>query len=127
MSGNIAAIASIFNTAPNLELRTMSSPTESRKGYTQAQVTQYEDVELAELSEGEKKKLLRRIDRIVLPQLVVCYTFFYIDKTTSSYAKLFGIEQDLGLVDKEYSWLSSIFYFGFLVWASMLFLLVRWL
>ncbi|KAJ3940519.1 uncharacterized protein N0V96_009523 [Colletotrichum fioriniae] len=40
-----------------------------------------------------------------------------IDKTTLSYAAIFGIQSDLNLKGTEYSWLSSIFYFGFLVWA----------
>lgn len=40
-----------------------------------------------------------------------------IDKTTLSYAAIFGIEDDLGLSGSEYSWLSSVFYFGFLVWS----------
>ena len=52
---------------------------------------------------------------MILPYLAVCYCFFYIDKTTLSYAAIFGIKDDLKLVGKEYSWLSSIFYFGFLV------------
>ncbi|KAK3116393.1 hypothetical protein LTR53_003257 [Teratosphaeriaceae sp. CCFEE 6253] len=36
---------------------------------------------------------------------------------TLSYAAIFGIRDDLKLVGTEYSWLSSIFYFGFLAWA----------
>lgn len=39
------------------------------------------------------------------------------EKTTLSYAAIFGIRNDLHLVGTEYSWLSSLFYFGFLVWA----------
>lgn len=39
------------------------------------------------------------------------------DKTTLSYAAIFGIKEDLHLEGTEYSWLSSIFYFGWLVWA----------
>lgn len=39
------------------------------------------------------------------------------DKTTLSYAAIFGIKDDLDLSGSEYSWLSSIFYFGWLVWA----------
>lgn len=38
----------------------------------------------------------------------VCYAFFYIDKTTLSYAAIFGIRDDLNLKGQEYSWLSSI-------------------
>lgn len=65
----------------------------------------------------EEKKLVRKIDFMIIPYLAVCYAFFYIDKTTLSYSALFGIQKDLGLVGTEYSWLSSIFYFGFLAWA----------
>ena len=43
--------------------------------------------------------------------------FSKIDKTTLSYAAIFNIRQDVNLVGTEYSWLSSIFYFGFLAWA----------
>ena len=39
------------------------------------------------------------------------------DKTTLSYAAIFGIREDLKLKKTEYSWLSSIFYFGWLAWA----------
>ena len=66
---------------------------------------------------ASENKLVRKIDFMVIPYLAVCYAFFYIDKTTLSYAALFGIDQDLGLSGTEYSWLSSIFYFGFLFWA----------
>lgn len=41
----------------------------------------------------------------------------YVDKTTLSYAAIFGIKDSLHLKGTEYSWLSSIFYFGWLVWA----------
>ena len=54
---------------------------------------------------------------MILPYLAVCYAFFYIDKTTLSYAAIFGIREDLNLQGTQYSWLSSIFYFGFLAWA----------
>lgn len=41
----------------------------------------------------------------------------YVDKTTLSYAAIFGIKKDLNLQGTDYSWLSSIFYFGWLAWA----------
>ena len=40
-----------------------------------------------------------------------------VDKTTLSYAAIFGIREDLNLTGEEYSWLSSVFYFGWLIWA----------
>ncbi|KAM3419862.1 hypothetical protein BST61_g3191 [Cercospora zeina] len=65
----------------------------------------------------EEKRVVRKIDFMIIPYLAVCYAFFYIDKTTLSYAAIFGIREDLNLVGTQYSWLSSIFYFGFLAWA----------
>ncbi|KAF4781057.1 MFS allantoate transporter [Colletotrichum scovillei] len=65
----------------------------------------------------EERRLVRKVDWMILPYISVCYVFFYIDKTTLSYAAIFGIQSDLKLKGTEYSWLSSIFYFGFLVWA----------
>ncbi|KAE9371729.1 MFS general substrate transporter [Stipitochalara longipes BDJ] len=65
----------------------------------------------------EERKLVRKIDWMILPYLSVCYAFFYIDKTTLSYAAIFNIRENLHLVGTEYNWLSSIFYFGFLAWA----------
>lgn len=66
----------------------------------------------------EERKLIRKVDLMILPYLAVCYAFFYIDKTTLSYAAIFGIRDDLHLVGTQYSWLSSIFYFGFLACKS---------
>ncbi|KAK0225436.1 MFS general substrate transporter [Armillaria fumosa] len=63
------------------------------------------------------KRIERRVDLLVIPALAVCYMFYYIDKTTLSYAAIFGIKEDLALGKTEYQWLSSIFYFGWLFWA----------
>jgi hypothetical protein len=41
----------------------------------------------------------------------MCYFFYYVDKTTLSYAAIFGIKTDLNLDGDKYSWLSSVFYF----------------
>ncbi|KAE8322416.1 major facilitator superfamily domain-containing protein [Aspergillus sergii] len=57
----------------------------------------------------EEKRLVRKIDWIILPCLSL-------DKTTLSYAAIFGIEDSLHLAGNQYSWLSSIFYSGFLGW-----------
>ncbi|KAK7901053.1 hypothetical protein LTR67_003339 [Exophiala xenobiotica] len=65
----------------------------------------------------EEKKLIRKVDLVILPLIAVNYAFFYIDKTTLSYAAIFGIKDDLNLHGTQYSWLSSLFYFGFLIWA----------
>lgn len=77
----------------------------------------FNDASTEPYTEAEERRLVRKVDLRILPCLAVCYAFFYIDKTTLSYAAIFGIREDLHLVGTEYSWLSSMFYFGFLVWA----------
>ncbi|CAH0054052.1 unnamed protein product [Clonostachys solani] len=63
----------------------------------------------------EERRVLRKIDLVVLP--FMCFTFMlqYLDKQSLSYAGVFGLIDDLNLTSKEYSWTSSIFYVGQLV------------
>ncbi|KAH7098978.1 MFS general substrate transporter [Auriculariales sp. MPI-PUGE-AT-0066] len=70
-----------------------------------------------ELDPKRIAKLERKVDALIMPCLAMCYAFYYIDKTTLSYAAIFGIKKDLHLTGKEYSWLSSLFYFGWVAWA----------
>ncbi|KAJ3529610.1 hypothetical protein NM208_g9676 [Fusarium decemcellulare] len=55
----------------------------------------------------EEKKVLRKLDRRIIPLLGICYFFYYVDKTTLSYAAIFGLKEDLDLRGDEYSWLSG--------------------
>ncbi|KAI0113108.1 MFS general substrate transporter [Daldinia grandis] len=71
----------------------------------------------ASIDKEAEKKLKRKLDIRILPLLGICYFFYYVDKTTLSYAAIFGIQSDLHLEGAEYSWLSSIFYFGWLFWS----------
>ncbi|KAH8920612.1 MFS general substrate transporter [Atractiella rhizophila] len=70
-----------------------------------------------ELDEKEMRRIDRRVDWLIVPALGVCYGFYYVDKTTLAYAAIFGIKKDLNLTKSDYSWLSSIFYFGWLCWG----------
>ncbi|KAF9458833.1 MFS general substrate transporter [Collybia nuda] len=70
-----------------------------------------------DLDPREVKQIERKIDFLIIPALAVCYMFYYVDKTTLSYAAIFNIKKDLKLGKQEYSWLSSLFYFGWVAWA----------
>ncbi|KAI1138502.1 MFS general substrate transporter [Hypoxylon sp. FL0543] len=71
----------------------------------------------AAIDKRSEQRLKRKLDRRILPLLGICYFFYYVDKTTLSYAAIFGIQSDLNLQGTQYSWLSSIFYFGWLFWS----------
>ncbi|PLB45830.1 MFS general substrate transporter [Aspergillus steynii IBT 23096] len=63
----------------------------------------------------EEKRVRRKIDMVILPMLCCVFFFQYLDKQSLSYAGVFGLITDLNLQGSQYSWCSSIFYFGQLV------------
>ncbi|KAH8179206.1 major facilitator superfamily protein [Sarocladium implicatum] len=62
------------------------------------------------------RRVLKKIDRVIIPLLFVTYIFNFADKVILSSAAVFGLREDNGLVGQQYSWISSSFYFGYLVW-----------
>ncbi|KAK5119818.1 hypothetical protein LTR85_007144 [Meristemomyces frigidus] len=63
----------------------------------------------------EAKKVLRKIDIRVLPILFVIYLLQYLDKNGINYASVYGLKTGTHLHGQDYSWLASIFYFGYLI------------
>ncbi|KAL3422436.1 major facilitator superfamily transporter [Phlyctema vagabunda] len=73
------------------------------------------------------KKLLKKIDRFLLPLMWFCYGIQQIDKTALGTMALFGMRKDTGLVGQEYQWLTTIFYLAYLSGEfPSNFLLQRW-
>lgn len=61
------------------------------------------------------KRVRTKIDRYILPFLCITYALQFIDKTSLGYSSVYGIIADNKLVGQDYSWVSSIFYFGYLL------------
>ncbi|KAL0258206.1 hypothetical protein SLS55_007379 [Diplodia seriata] len=77
------------------------------------EVQQYSKEEL----EAERKKVLRKIDKVILPIICITYTLQFLDKLSLNYASAYSLKEDLGLGGQRYSWTASIFNFGYLFWA----------
>ncbi|OSS48174.1 hypothetical protein B5807_07726 [Epicoccum nigrum] len=76
----------------------------------------------------ENKRVLRKIDLIILPILLSVYFLQSLDKTTLSYASVFGLIEDANLDPNsdQYSWLGSIVYIAQLVMQPLVaYFLVR--
>lgn len=77
---------------------------------------------LAELLQDEaaNKRLIRRVDLMLMPLLCGTYLLQYIDKQSLSYGAVFDLFSSTGTTSDQYSWLTSIFYFGYLIseWPS---------
>lgn len=63
----------------------------------------------------DNARVLRKIDLTILPILLVVYCLQSLDKTSLSYASVFGLVKDTHLVGREYSWLGSVVYLAQLV------------
>ncbi|KAH8665598.1 major facilitator superfamily domain-containing protein [Ilyonectria robusta] len=83
----------------------------------------YGDSEQIEYTAEENKRVKRKIDFVLLPLMCTCYIFSFLDKSLLNYASIFGIKEALHLEGSNYSWLGSIFYFGYMlgsvVWSKL--------
>ncbi len=75
------------------------------------------EAELQEVSpytQALAKRVLRKIDMRILVIMFITYNLNFMDKTILSSAAVFGLTDDNHLVGTQYSWVGSIFYFGYL-------------
>ncbi|EEU38145.1 uncharacterized protein NECHADRAFT_47932 [Fusarium vanettenii 77-13-4] len=72
------------------------------------------------MTSEEEKKLVRKIDRWMIPLLLFMGLFAAVDKVQLATGELYGFSKDTGLVGQQYSWLGSILSLGMLVgiWPS---------
>ncbi|KAK8191106.1 major facilitator superfamily domain-containing protein [Phyllosticta capitalensis] len=75
----------------------------------------FKKTEGLEYDESEAKKVLRKIDMRIVPVLFMTYLLQYLDKNAINYSSVYGLKQGTHLHGNQYSWLNSIFYFGYLV------------
>lgn len=62
----------------------------------------------SDYTEDEYKKLLRKIDRYLLPLMWFCYGIQQTDKTSIGTQAIFGLIEDTNLVGQQYSWYVSL-------------------
>ncbi|KAH7064685.1 membrane transporter [Macrophomina phaseolina] len=77
--------------------------------------------QVLEIDEATNARLLRKIDWHLMPLLCIVYGLNYLDKTTLSYASVMGLKKSqaeggIGITSDQYSWLGSMFYFGYIAW-----------
>ncbi|KAJ0279585.1 hypothetical protein CBS470a_009197 [Colletotrichum nupharicola] len=63
------------------------------------------------------KQVLRKIDFILLPSMCLIYLMSFLDKQTLNYANAYGLQADLGLEGRDYSWVASITNIGYLLFS----------
>ncbi|KAI2911035.1 hypothetical protein CBS147371_8412 [Aspergillus niger] len=68
------------------------------------------DSALSLLDEKREKHLIRKIDLHIIPFVVLLYLFSFLDRVNIGNARLYGMEEDLGLVGDQYQVAVSILF-----------------
>ncbi|CAI6336261.1 unnamed protein product [Periconia digitata] len=74
-----------------------------------------ETQEYPPLTPEQEKKLIRKVDWIMIPILFITATLGAVDKVALGTAAIYGLRTDTNLVGQQYSWLGSILSLGALV------------
>ncbi|CAE6446279.1 unnamed protein product [Rhizoctonia solani] len=67
----------------------------------------------------DEKKLLRKVDMRLIPWLSLLYLLSFLDRTSIGNAKLYSLESDLGLSDKQYLIALTIFFFSYSIFETV--------
>jgi len=63
----------------------------------------------------DERKLVRKIDFALIPWLSVLYLLSFLDRTSIGNAKLYNMEKDLRMTDKQYLLTLTIFFFSYAI------------
>ncbi|KAJ5087796.1 hypothetical protein N7456_011412 [Penicillium angulare] len=93
----------------------------------------FSKIDVAEPTLEEARNIRNKCLWRILPFLCIGYHLMYVDKQTLGSSAILGIMEGAHLNSNQYNWLSSIFYFGYLLaewpqnWALQRFPVAKWL
>ncbi|KAG7093051.1 hypothetical protein E1B28_009344 [Marasmius oreades] len=58
----------------------------------------------------DEKKLIRKVDLALIPWLSLLYLLSFLDRSSIGNAKLYNLEGDLGITDKQYLLSLTVFF-----------------
>ncbi|KAF7951386.1 hypothetical protein EAE96_006700 [Botrytis aclada] len=69
-----------------------------------------------------EKRLVRKLDKHLIPLVMLLYLLSYLDRSNIGNAKTAGMTKDLGISSSEYEWLLTIFYIAYIVfeWFALM-------
>lgn len=77
------------------------------------------------ISMKEYRNVLWKIDLYILPLIAGSVILSAVDKVIISNAAIYGMREDTHLIDNQFSWVGSIFYFGYLLFEGPSALLIQ--
>ncbi|KAM0543853.1 hypothetical protein ACHAPJ_012090 [Fusarium lateritium] len=70
-------------------------------------------------SPEDEKRLVRKLDRTILPWIMLLYLLSYIDRSNTGNARNIGLEEDIGLSSVQYQIASASFYIGTVLFGTI--------
>ncbi|KAI8942921.1 hypothetical protein NX059_000959 [Plenodomus lindquistii] len=70
--------------------------------------------DVGEMTADDERKLIRRIDWMIMPLMWGCYCLQYLDKTLVNYAAVMGLYDDANITTAQFSNLALFFYVSYL-------------
>ncbi|KAK3679273.1 hypothetical protein LTR78_000834 [Recurvomyces mirabilis] len=69
----------------------------------------------------EEAKVIRKLDRRLLPLVFVLYSLAVLDRSNLGNARLAGLQKDIDIAGERYAWLGTIFYISYILfqWTQM--------
>ncbi|KAI1051562.1 hypothetical protein LB506_003801 [Fusarium annulatum] len=68
---------------------------------------------------ANEKRLVRKLDRTILPWIMLLYLLSYIDRSNMGNARNIGLEADIGLSSVQYQIASASFYIGTVIFGTI--------
>ncbi|KAI9146716.1 hypothetical protein HJFPF1_13534 [Paramyrothecium foliicola] len=66
-----------------------------------------------------ERRLVRKLDRTILPWIMLLYLLSYIDRSNMGNARNIGLEKDVGLTSEQYQLASATFYIGTVIFGTV--------
>lgn len=69
-----------------------------------------------------EKRVVKKLDRHLIPLVFVLYLLAYLDRSNIGNARIAGLDTDLKLTSSDYQWLLTIFYISYIVfeWFALM-------
>ncbi|KAF5588823.1 major facilitator superfamily transporter [Fusarium subglutinans] len=100
-------MSGLKNQQPCLHLE---NNTEATKANTESPVS---------FGQADEKRLVRKLDRTILPWIMLLYLLSYIDRSNMGNARNIGLAEDVGLSSIQYQIASASFYIGTVIFGTI--------
>jgi len=83
------------------------------------------ELEILEIDHAAEKKLVKKLDRWIIPMMTMAYLLCFLDRSNIGNARLYGLEKDLHMKGNQYQISVSIFFVPYVIFEIPSNLLIK--